>query len=252
MSTHEVGMQVPYIPCPTCPLRATGPFKQYPNADIKFLDDLKKDHILLPAGREIISAGDPNPPLYTLFSGWAFRFKMLPDGRRQILNFLMPGDPIGFQAHMFDVAPHSVQSLTPVQLCAFHRSKVWDLFRNHPELAFDLTWLTAHEEGVVDESLLSAGQRTAAERVAALLIHLYKRAAALKLGNGAGIHFPLTQTHISDALGLSLVHTNKTMRRLTKMGLHEIQNGTLKILNGKALEKLASAFEEPVAVRPLL
>jgi CRP-like cAMP-binding protein len=252
MSAYEGGMAAPYIPCPTCPLRAKGPFKDYPNADIRFLDVLKKDHLTFPAGRDIVEPGDPDPPLFTLFSGWAYRYKMLPDGRRQILNFLLPGDPIGFQASMFDSAPHGVQALTDVQLCAFHRSKIWELYRSHPELAFDLTWLTAREEGVIDETLLSVGRRTALERIGMLLIHIYKRAESLGLMRNGGVAFPLSQSHIADALGLSLVHTNKTMRRLAKLGLHEIKNGSLEIKNGRALERLATFFEEKVVARPLL
>lgn len=243
---------MPYVPCPTCPLRASGPFKQYADRDIKFLDELKKDHAAVEAGRDIVDVGDPDPPLFTLFSGWAFRYKMLADGRRQILNFLLPGDVIGFQGHMFDAAPHSVQTLTDVELCSFHRSKVWELFRSHPELAFDLTWLTAREECIVDDNLLTVGRRSAVEAVGALLIHLYKRADALGMRKNGGVEFPLTQTHIADALGLSLVHTNKSLRKLSKMGLHEIKNGSLTLTNGRALEKLAQFFDEPVKPRPLL
>ncbi len=246
------GAMTTYVPCRTCPLRARGPFKQYADRDIDFLEKLKKSHIEIEAGKDIIIAGDDDTPIYTLFSGWAFRYKTLPDGRRQILNFLMPGDPIGFQAHMFDAAPHGVQALTDVQLCAFHRRHIWELFRAHPELAFDLTWLTAREEGVVDESLLSVGRRNAMEKVGALLIHIYKRADALGLKHNGGVIFPLTQSHIADALGLSLVHTNKSLRRLARLGLHEIKNGALMIKNGRALERLAQVFEETVVARPLL
>lgn len=241
-----------YVPCPTCPLRAQGPFKQYAAGDISFLDDLKKDHLAYAAGRDLIVAGDPDPALFTLFSGWAFRFKMLPDGRRQILNFLLPGDTIGFQARMFESAPHSVQALTDVEVCAFHRGKIWEMYRKHPELAFDLTWLTAREECIVDETLLSVGRRTALESVGTLLLHIYKRADSLSLWRNGGVDFPLTQSHIADALGLSLVHTNKSLRKLEKMGMHRIKNGSLEILNGHALEKLANVYDDPVKERPLL
>jgi len=250
MSLYTGG--VPYVPCPSCPLRANGPFKDYADRDISFLDDLKKDHLAVSAGRDIVNAGDPDPPLFTLFSGWAFRYKLLDDGRRQILNFLLPGDPIGFQGHMFEASPHSVQTLTDVELCSFHRGKIWELFKSHPELAFDLTWLTAREECHVDDNLLSVGRRSAVEAVGALLIHLYKRAEALKLHRGGGVEFPLTQAHIADALGLSLVHTNKSLRKLSKLGMHEIKNGVLTLTNGRALEKLTQLFDEPVTLRPLL
>jgi CRP-like cAMP-binding protein len=250
MAQYEQPM--PFVDCRACPLRANGPFKRYDAEEIGFLNEMKRDHVRLPAGHDLIVAGDPDPPLYTLFSGWAFRYKMLSDGRRQILNFLLPGDPIGFQANMFDAAPHSVQALTDVQLCAFHRRGIWEVYRSHPELAFDLTWLTAREEGVVDENLLTVGRRTALESVGALLIHLYKRAHALGLTLNGGVMFPLTQSHIADALGLSLVHTNKSIRKLAKLGLHEIAGGALTIGNGRALERLAPAFDEPLRLRPLL
>lgn len=251
MAGYDGAMTV-FVPCRTCPLRARGPFKDYPDRDIAFLEKMKKSHLHFEAGKDVLIAGDENAPIYTLYSGWAFRYKTLADGRRQILNFLLPGDPIGFQAHMFEAAPHSVQALTDVELCAFHRRHIWELFRSHPELAFDLTWLTAREECAVDDNLLSVGRRNALEKVGALLIHLYKRAEALGLRQNGGVQFPLTQSDIADALGLSLVHTNKSLRKLARMGLHEIKNGALTIKNGHALEKLAQVFDDPIAARPLL
>ena len=151
---------------------------------------------------------------------------MLPDGRRQILNFLLPGDLIGLQAAMFDAALYAVEALTDVQLCILPRRRIWALFGEMPGLAFDVTWLGAREEGFVDENLTSVGRRTAAERVAALIITLYKRATALDLVTDNSFEFPLTQQHIADALGLSLVHTNKTLARLRRMGMFTRTNGT--------------------------
>ncbi|MGE0045081.1 MAG: Crp/Fnr family transcriptional regulator [Hyphomonadaceae bacterium] len=241
------------VPCPECPLRRHGPFKPYSEDEIAFINQMKKRHVLVHAGREIISAGDAEPAIYTLFAGWAFRAKALPDGRRQILNFLLPGDLIGFQANMFEASPHSVEALTDVELCQLDRGKVWDLYRNFPEVAFDVTWLTAHEEMLVDENLLGVGQRTAQEKIAALIMQLCKRADSVGLTNSGGtLEFPLTQQHIADALGLSLVHTNKSMRKLEKMGLYEIRGRSLKMTNGHALKNLAHYFDEPISKRPLL
>ena len=87
----------------------------------------------LPAGAEIIRAGEDCPELYTLYSGWAFRFKALPDDRRQILNFLLPGDLLGLQATMFDAAQHGIEALTDIELCELPRRKVWALFGQMPK-----------------------------------------------------------------------------------------------------------------------
>jgi CRP-like cAMP-binding protein len=169
------------VSCFECALRACGLFKPVNQSELAAINDIKREHLALPAGSEIIRAGQDSAEVYTLYAGWAFRFKLLPDGRRQILNFLLPGDLVGLQAAMFDAAQHGVEALTDVQLCLLPRRKVWDLFGQMPELAFDITWLGAREESYVDENLLSAGQRSAAERIAALIVILYKRADALTL-----------------------------------------------------------------------
>jgi len=79
------------LSCYECALRACGLFKPVTPEELNVINQIKRDHLLVPAGGEIVRAGDEAPELYTLYSGWAFRFKTLPDGRRQILNFLLPG-----------------------------------------------------------------------------------------------------------------------------------------------------------------
>ena len=68
---------------------------------------------------------------------------------------------------------HSVEALTDMMLCVFPREKLWDLYTDYPTLAFDVTWLAAREEQILDEHLLSVGRRTAIERIAYLLLHLF-------------------------------------------------------------------------------
>jgi CRP-like cAMP-binding protein len=240
------------VSCFECALRACGLFKPVSQNELAVINDLKRDHLTVPAGTEIIRAEQDSPELYTLYSGWAFRFKTLPDGRRQILNFLLPGDLVGLQAAMFDAAQHGIEALTDVELCLLPRHKVWSLFGQMPELAFDVTWLGAREESHVDDNLLSAGQRSAAERIAALIITLYKRADALALVIDRTFVFPLSQQHIADALGLSLVHTNKTLARLRRMGMYTQANGSLTLTDPRALERVAQHFDQELARRPLI
>jgi CRP-like cAMP-binding protein len=110
-------------------------------------------------------------------------------------------------------------------------------------MGFNVTWLTAHEESLVDDTLLSVGRRSAEERIAMLLILLFKRAAALQADAGAaGVPFPLTQQHIADGLGLSLVHPNKTLRKLERRGLHRIADGRLYLRDARALARLADVY----------
>src|SRR6202050_4055874 len=157
------------LSCHECALRACGLFKPITPNELGAINSIKRDHLALESGTEIIRAGDESPELYTLYSGWAFRFKTLPDGRRQILNFLLPGDLLGLQAAMFDAAQHGFEALTEVQLCLLPRRKIWALFGEMPGLAFDVAWLGSREEGYVDENLTNVGLRSAMERTAALI-----------------------------------------------------------------------------------
>ena len=244
------------IPCRECPLRRLPLFLPHTADELELIESLKKEQVAFRADTAVIHEGQHDGPLYTLLSGWAFRYKTLSDGRRQILNFLLPGDFIGVQQKMSDVTVHGVQTLTDVALCVFRRDSLWELHRRAPTLGFGVTWLTAHEESIVDDTLLSVGRRSATERIATLLILLYKRAAALDVQPHVatqGVPFPLTQQHIADALGLSLVHTNKTLRRLEARGLHRIEDGRLRLLDVKALARLADLYGDGLPPqRPLI
>jgi CRP-like cAMP-binding protein len=242
---HQPVIALKFVSCQACPLRELPLFIAHTSAESALIESLKREQIVVEADRSIIHEGQQDAPLYTLLNGWAFRFKTLSDGRRQILNFLMPGDFIGVQQKMGDASAHGVQALTDVALCVFDRNAAWTLHRSAPELGFAVTWLTAHEESVVDDTLLSVGRRSAEERIATLLILLYKRAAALMpaaASQAEGVMFPLTQQLIADGLGLSLVHTNKTLRKLERRGLHRIENGRLRLLDITALTRIADLY----------
>ncbi len=229
--------------CLDCPLRRLPLFIDQSTYETALVQSLKRRELRLPADTALIHEGQTDAPLYTLLSGWAFRYKTLSDGRRQILNFLLAGDFIGVQQKMGDAAAHGVVTLTDAVLCVFQRDALWQLHRQSPSMGFNITWLTAHEESLVDDTLLSVGRRSAEERIATLLILLFKRAAALQADGGAGgVPFPLTQQHVADGLGLSLVHTNKTLRRLERRGLHAIRDGRLFLRDAKALARLADLF----------
>lgn len=241
----------PGPPCVACPLRRMNVFKRNSADELAFLQSFKQAHVAVAAGQPIVWQGQP-ASLSTLFSGWAFRFKSLSDGRRQILNFVMPGDLIGLQDQSHEVSPHGVEALTDVELCRFDTDKLWTLYSRFPKLGYDVTWLAAHEESMVDENLLSVGRRSAAERIATLMLHLYKRAIAIGMGREGRVPWPINQQHIADAVGLSLVHTNKTLRRLYRQGLFAVEEGWLYLPDPAALGRLADYYEQPVPQRPLI
>ena len=229
--------------CRVCPLRQLKLFHEPTGEELELVQSLKRRELRLNAGESLIHEGQTDAPLYTLLKGWAFRYKTLSDGRRQILSFLLAGDFIGVQQKMGDAAAHGVETLTEATFCVFQRDALWALHQRSPVMGFNVTWLTAHEESMVDDTLLSVGRRNAEERIASLLILLFKRADALQADSGGnGVAFPLTQQHIADGLGLSLVHTNKTLRKLERLGLHRITDGRLYLRDVKAMARLADLY----------
>ncbi|MBL8437553.1 MAG: Crp/Fnr family transcriptional regulator [Zoogloeaceae bacterium] len=238
--------------CDECPLRRHAGFQSNSPAELAFIQEFRERERSIGAGMPILREGDTSDRLFTLRAGWAFRHRTLPDGRRQILNFLLPGDFIGLQSEISGRSPHGVEALTSVRLCEFSRDGLWELYRRFPSLGYDITWLASHEEWIVDENLLTTGRRSAMERVAMILVHLARRAESVGEGGSEGIVFPLTQQHLADALGLSLVHTNKTLRRLQALGLHEMAGGRLRLRDPRALQRIAEYYAQPLKSRPLI
>ncbi len=250
---HAAPPDQPPAACADCALRRQPGFTPVTPGQLACIQAFRTHTLRVRAGRPVVSERRTSDKLFTLYAGWAFRYQSLADGRRQILNFLLPGDLIGLQAEFTDEATHGVEALTEVQLCVFPQERLWALFEQQPRLGYDLTWLCASEEQLVDENLVSVGRRSAAERIAMLLIHLWRRAERVGLAAADGsIDFPLTQQHIADALGLSLVHTNKTLRRLERLGLHQIKSGRLRLIEPQALERLADYYTRPMRALPLL
>ncbi|MPS48768.1 Crp/Fnr family transcriptional regulator [Methylobacillus sp.] len=233
-------------------LRQQPAFKRHKPEEIAFINTFKLRQLNMPAGKTVVKEGASSPQLYTLLDGWAYRYRTLKNGNRQILNFLLPGDLIGLQQNLLENSGSSVQSLTPISLCELDKSKLWSLYQHHPALAYDITWLCAQEEQIVDENLINVGMRNGMEKIAMLLLHLYKRYKSIYPATSKTIPFPLTQQEIADALGLSLAHTNKTLHKLEKLGLHHLRNNLLTIYDEKMLASLADYFHTPLKPRPLL
>ena len=191
------------------------------------------------SGSTLFTQGREAHSVYNVTAGVVRLYKLLSDGRRQIMNYAFPGDLVGLQGVLMGELDHSVEALTPITLCVFERSKLDRLFTRHASLAYDLTWIAAHEERILDEHLLSIGRRSAVERTAYLLSYIHQRARAVGLVNGGRKAIPLTQQHLADTLGLSLVHTNKTIRKLADRKLVRWQDGGCEVLEPDGLLKLS-------------
>jgi CRP/FNR family transcriptional regulator, anaerobic regulatory protein len=233
-------------------LRRLPVFRKFTPEELKFISRFKMGEITLDAGQTLLHEGESSPHLYTLMSGWMYRHKSLPDGRRQILNYTLPGDFVGMQSAVLKEMQHTVDALTDVRLCVFPREKLWSLYSTQPGLGFDLTWLVSREEKMLDDHLLSIGRRSALERMAYLVLLLHRRVRDLEMLEASGIELPLNQQHVADTLGLSIVHTNKTLRKLYDRGVISWKQRTLTVLKENELARIARFEDGPKQLRPFI
>ncbi|MBN9066900.1 MAG: Crp/Fnr family transcriptional regulator [Rhizobiales bacterium] len=240
------------VPCEKCPLRKRPVFRPFEPEELAFVSRFKTGELSVDRGATVLVEGANSAHLYTVLSGWGFRYKLLPDGRRQILNYAMAGDLIGLQGSLMDEMSHSVEALSPMLLCVFERDQLHELYRRHPSLAYDITWLASREEQMLDENLLSVGRRTALERAAYLIAFIAGRAAAVGLDGSDPLEIPITQQHVADTLGLSLVHTNKTLRKLVQRRLISWQERGCVVRDIDGLLDVARWEGMNETVRPLV
>lgn len=240
------------VKCTNCPLRKRDYFVEMTEAEVQFMLQFKAGELAVEPGTQILMEGSNSPQLYTVLEGMGTRYKTLADGRRQVINFLFPGDFIGLQAGVMGEMKHSVEARTKMVLCVFNRGDIWNVFKSHPDRSFDLTWIAAVEEHFLGETLITVGQRDAGQRVAWALLRIHYRLRAVGLEQGGTVPLAFRQQDLADALGLSLVHTNKTLARLRERKLASWVNGNLSIFDRKALAEYAGTPPEPLERRPLI
>lgn len=238
--------------CRQCPLLKMKLFRDFSGDELGFIENFKTGELNAGKGSTILVEGSHSAHLFTVLTGWGFRYKLLEDGRRQILNYILPGDLIGLQGSITGEMEHSIEALTDLTLCVFERDRVMELFRKFPELGYDLTWIAAREECILDEHLLSVGRRTAIEKTAYLLSFLHFRASALMAQDTPRFSLPITQQHVADTLGLSIVHTNKTIRKLVDRKLVKWLDRGCTVTNPDELVELAGWEPETTKTRPIL
>jgi CRP-like cAMP-binding protein len=181
-------------------------------------------------GESLYFQGDESRCIYLLLDGWAFRHQSLEDGRRQILDFALPGAIFGFPAA--STLTHGVEVLTPCTFSVFKRDNLFDLLQRVPLLGLRFIDIMAGAEARAYEHLTSVGRRTARGRVANLLMELLLRARRTEPAGGtAQMTLPLMQPHIADALGLASETVCRTLAAMRRDGVLVLRAQKLEVLD---------------------
>lgn len=209
-------------------------------ADLETLARLHRRRRSFQPGHELIHEGQAKASAFILSEGWACSYKLLLDGKRQIVDFQIPGDFLGLRSILFRTADHSVEAVTRIEATEVLAPDILEAFADAPRLATAVLWAASRDEAMVVEHLVNVGRRSAEERMAHFVLEMGARLALVGAGDRTGFDCPLTQYHLADALGLSAVHVNRVLRHLREEGLMTFRNGRVAFDDFDRLKTVAA------------
>lgn len=207
--------------------------------DLKALGRLLSRNVTFKKGQDIIVQGYEYDTLDIVESGFGFRYTLLHQGGRQIVNAALPGDILGFPASFFD---HSIFSVVAASTMTVHRvsfEAFTNLCKMRSNIAIALIWFAAREASLYANHLVSAGRRLPLERIAHFLLEIHYRLKAVGCASEDVFELPFSQESIGDAVGLSAPHVNRMLSELKEQGLIATENHRVKLLDRTALQILA-------------
>ena len=203
---------------------------------------LARDRVEIPANRPIVKESERCPQLFLVESGWVFRSRGLASGRRQIVNYALPGDILCADSVLFKASSFDLTARTAVSLIRIEAPQGAELFERYAGLAAAIAWSMGQEESILAERVVSLGRRDSLEKLAHALCELEARLSAIGEMRGGTIELPLNQEDFADILGISVIHVNRTFRRLSEDKTAEYRKGAIDLLDKARLAEI-SAFD---------
>jgi CRP-like cAMP-binding protein len=204
----------------------------------------------LEAYEDVVSEGERPTAISVIVDGFACRYKLLEDGRRQIVSFHVAGDAPDTQSLFIERMDHSLGTLDETTILHISHEAMFDLFGKKPDVAALFWRWTLVEASVFREWVMNVGRREGYEGVAHVLCELMIRMKVVGLSDGRTCQLPITQADLGDATGLSTVHVNRTLQSLRANKLIHLKTGSLTILDWEALKQAAQFDEGYLHLRP--
>jgi CRP-like cAMP-binding protein len=190
----------------------------------------------VPAKLDLIREGDAPRSIYVILDGWACHYRTLENGRRQIVDFAIPGDLCDLNLFILDRMDHSIGAITRLKVAEVGREEFHRVVTNFPNITTALWWVELVSKSIHREWIVNVGQRAARERMAHLFCEIFLRLESVGLTNGFSCDFPLTQNDIAETTGMTSVHVNRTIQELRREGLIVLERHKLIIPDMLALQ----------------
>lgn len=190
-------------------------------------------------GQTVVATGDRPSVCCLIIDGFMQRSKIVGDARRQILSFHQPGDIPDLQSLHLHVLDHELTTLEDCILGFIPHDALRSLTRSSPRVAEALWRDTLIDSAIFREWICNVGQRDAISRLAHLILEIYTRLTTIGRVTDVSFRFPVTQVILGEAIGTSIVHTNRVIKELRSKGLLEIERGEISILDLEGLRQVA-------------
>lgn len=219
--------------------------------DLRSLEAIIDGELLVPRRRDLVVDGSEYRKLSFVKEGYAVRYKLLRNGKRQILNVILPGDVVGVPGSFLERAVYSVTAITDVTLNVCTLDSYVQLCYRRPKFGLALTWIAVQEAATYAEHIIDVGRRTPIERLAHFLLELHARLHVVGRASKTSFALPFSQEVMADVLGMSVPHLNRMMQRLRSEKLIAGSERQVEFLDLGALQALAHYQPHILAPIPL-
>ncbi len=214
-------------------------YSEIDESEFASLKQASPERVRKERGAAIVTAGERVEHVFVISKGWAVRFRTLDDGRRQIVNVMLPGDCFDLQALVAAKADHSVEALTNLELQRLKSEDFLSAIRSNARLAMAFWWTAVQEESILREQIVRLGRRSGRERLAHMLLELRRRLLQAGQEVGEVLALPMSREVLADLLGLSSVHVSRSVTALREAGLIRTSNGSIRLTDIEGLAEVA-------------
>ncbi|MGB3456847.1 MAG: Crp/Fnr family transcriptional regulator [Litorimonas sp.] len=204
------------------------------------------------AGQTIVALNEPMSDVHIVTDGWSLRARYLDDGRRQIINFQLPGDYFDLMSLVGARADHTITAATDTTLRLYDGQKFLEVIQRTPRLAAAFWWVTVQEETILRQQIVRVGRLSARERIANFLLELNRRQIIAHGAFDDFVPLPVPQAYLADTLGLSVVHISRSLGTMKRQGLIRTSRQGIELLDREQLMELSEynpALLQPNPVR---
>lgn len=221
------------------------------DADLHLLTRLQHSTETYQPGQTVVSFNEPVDKLYVVTDGWALRARYLDDGRRQIINFMLPGDYFDLMSLVGARSDHTVVAATPLTLRVYAGQDFLRATQSSSRLASAFWWVTVQEETILRQQIVRVGRLSARERIANFILELNRRQTISSGSPQDFVPLPVPQAYLADALGLSVVHVSRSLTSMKSKGLLSTSRKGITIDQRDKLMELAEYNPALLASNPV-